>query len=113
MIQIYHNNRCSKSRQGLDILEASGKEFNVVDYLKAPPTVAELTKVISLLGIEALDLVRKNEAIWKSDYKGKTFSNQELIGIMVNNPKLIERPIVIANNTAVIGRPPECILDIL
>jgi len=113
MIKIYHNNRCSKSRQGLQILEKSGKEFKVVKYLENVPTAKELKEIIGLLGISPIELVRKNEAIWKENYKNKTLSDNELIEAMVNNPKLIERPIIINGNKAVIGRPPEKILDIL
>ncbi len=113
MIKIYHNNRCSKSRQGLQILEKSGKEFKVVKYLENVPTAKELKEIIGLLGISPIELVRKNEAIWKENYKNKTLSDNELIEAMVNNPKLIERPIIINDDKAVIGRPPEKILDIL
>ncbi|MCK0109623.1 arsenate reductase (glutaredoxin) [Flavobacteriaceae bacterium S0825] len=113
MIQIYHNNRCSKSRCGLQILEDSGKEFQVVKYLEDIPTSEELKSIIKLLGISPIDLVRKNEAIWKKHYKGKNLTDNEIIDAMASNPKLIERPIVINGNKAVIGRPPESILDIL
>ncbi len=113
MIKIYHNNRCSKSRCGLDILETSGKEFEIVKYLENTPSTSELKELIKLLGIKPIELVRKNEPIWKENYKNKDFSDNELIDIMVKNPKLIERPIVINGNKAVIGRPPETILDII
>ncbi len=113
MITIYHNNRCSKSRNGLGILENSGKPFQVIKYLDNVPTEAELKNIISLLRIKPMELVRKNEAIWKEDYKGKDLSDAEIILAMVKNPKLIERPIVINGNQAVIGRPPEKILEII
>jgi len=113
MIKIYHNPRCSKSRQGLAILENSNIDFEIIKYLDTPPTEEELTNIISKLGIAPIDLVRKNEAIWKENFKGKDFSDKKLIEIMVQNPKLIERPIVIHNNTAVVGRPPEKINTIL
>ncbi|WP_298533982.1 arsenate reductase (glutaredoxin) [uncultured Algibacter sp.] len=113
MIKIYHNNRCSKSRCGLKILEDSGKEFEVVKYLENVPTANELKTIINQLGIKPIDLVRKNEAIWKSNFKGKDLSDADLIKAMVENPKLIERPIVINGSKAVIGRPPESILDII
>ena len=112
-MKIYHNPRCSKSRQGLAILEESGKEFEVVKYLDSPPTFQELTEIIGLLGITPIDLVRKNEAIWKENYKGKELSYDEIIYAMIENPKLIERPIVINDRKAVIGRPPENIKNIL
>lgn len=113
MIKIYHNNRCSKSRCGLELLENSGKEFEVVKYLDTPPTIEELKHIIDLLGISPIELVRKNEAIWKEKFKGKELSDCEVISAMVTYPKLIERPIVISGNKAVIGRPTEAILDII
>lgn len=113
MITIYHNNRCRKSREGLEILQNSGKEFEVVTYLEDIPSKEELKKIIGLLGIQPIELVRKNEAIWKSDYKGKELSNDEIITAMIENPKLIERPIVINKQKAVVGRPPETILNII
>ncbi|WP_412985297.1 arsenate reductase (glutaredoxin) [Pontimicrobium sp. IMCC45349] len=113
MITIYHNNRCSKSRQGVQILEDAGKQFEIVKYLEDIPTKEELTNIINILGITPIELVRKNEAIWKEQYKGKELSNDEVITAMVNNPKLIERPIIINGTKAVIGRPPEKILDII
>ena len=113
MIKIYHNNRCSKSRCGLEIIEKSGKEFEVVKYLDEVPTEKELKSIIKLLNIKPIDLVRKNEDIWKSKYKGKNLSDKQVIKAMVANPKLIERPIVINGNKAVVGRPPETILEII
>lgn len=113
MIKIYHNNRCGKSRSGLKILEASGKEFEIINYLEIFPDREELENIIHLLGIKPIDLVRKNEAIWKNDYKGKMLTDSQIIDAMLKSPKLIERPIVINDNKAVIGRPPELIKDIL
>ena len=113
MIKIYHNPRCSKSRQGLAVLEKSGKEFQTITYLKDQITKQELTSILVKLDIEPIDLIRKNEAIWKENYKGKPLSNSEIIDAMVQNPKLIERPIVLNNEKAVIGRPLENIDTIL
>ena len=113
MIKIYHNNRCSKSRCGLEILKNSGKEFEIVKYLENIPTPNQLKEIISLLGINPIGLVRKNESIWKEKYKGKTLTNAEVIKAMLEHPKLIERPIVINGSKAIIGRPPEKILDII
>ncbi|MFK7833972.1 MAG: arsenate reductase (glutaredoxin) [Winogradskyella sp.] len=113
MIKIYHNPRCAKSRQGLALLEASGKPFEVVKYLDSPLTSKELEAIIFKLGIKPLALIRKNEAIWKTDYKGKTLSDNALIDAMIAHAKLIERPIVTNKNKAAIGRPPELILEIL
>ena len=112
-LKILHNPRCSKSRQGLALIEKSGKPFEIIKYLENQLTFAQLDAIISKLGIKPLDLMRKNEAIWKSDYKGKTLSNTAIIEAMITNPKLIERPIVINNSKAVIGRPPEKILEII
>lgn len=113
MIKIYHNPRCRKSREGLQIVEESGQDFEIVKYLDDVPSKEELSTLIEKLGISLLDLVRKNEAIWKENYKGKTLSDEEVISAMVKNPKLIERPIVVNGNRAVLGRPPEQIKSIL
>ena len=113
MIKIYHNPRCSKSRQGLAILEESGKDFTVVKYLDDQLTKEELTEIIQLLAISPMELVRKNEKIWKENYKGKDLSDSEIIAAMIENPKLIERPIVVNKSKAIVGRPPENITSIL
>jgi len=113
MIKIYHNPRCSKSRQGLEILENSKKEFEIVKYLENVPTEQELTEIIKLLKINPIQLVRKTEKIWKQNYKEKELSDVAIIKAMIANPKLIERPIIINNNKAVIGRPPENIISII
>lgn len=111
MIKIYHNPRCRKSREGLQILENSGKEFEIIKYLEDIPSEEELAKIIKKLNINPIQLVRKNEKVWKENYKGKDLSDHEIVNAMIENPKLIERPIVINNNKAVIGRPPETILE--
>jgi arsenate reductase len=113
MIKIYHNPRCSKSRQGLAIVEESKKEFEIIKYLDDNLSETALSKIVKLLNISPIDLVRKNEKIWKENFKTKELSDKEIIKVMVNNPKLIERPIVINNNKAVIGRPVENILSII
>lgn len=106
MIQILHNPRCGKSREGLAILQESGKEFEVIKYLEDNPSKKELEEIIRKLNIEPLKLVRQNEPIWKENFKSKELSDEEIIDAMVANPILIERPIVINGNKAVIGRPP-------
>jgi len=111
MIKIYHNPRCRKSREGLQILENSGKEFEIIKYLEDIPSEEELAEIIKKLNINPLQLVRKNEKVWKENFKGKDLSNHEIVKAMIENPKLIERPIVINNNKTVIGRPPETILE--
>jgi len=113
MITIYHNPRCSKSREGHQIIEDSGKDFEVIKYLDDLISETQLKKLISMLGIDPIDLVRKNEAIWKSDFKGKTLTDANIVSAMVKHPKLIERPIVINNGKAVIGRPPSLIKEII
>ena len=107
MIKIYHNPRCKKSREGLAAVEKSGKEFEVVRYLENIPSKEELREVINCLGIKPESLVRKNEAIWKEKYRNRLLSDEEVLDAMITYPKLIERPIVINNGTAVIGRPLE------
>ena len=113
MITIYHNPRCSKSREGLLLLENSGKEFIKVLYLENELSVKELTDIVRKLNIPPIDLVRKNEPFWKENYKDKKLSDKEIIEIMTENPKLIERPIVVHGNKAVIGRPSSKIYEII
>ncbi|MAN26777.1 MULTISPECIES: arsenate reductase (glutaredoxin) [Mesonia] len=113
MIKIYHNPRCSKSREGLQLLQESGKDFQIVKYLDIPMKKEEIKKVLELLEISAEELVRKNEKVWKENYKGKELSEDEIISAMQEHPKLIERPIVVKDKKAVIGRPPEKIKDLI
>ncbi len=113
MIKIYHNPRCSKSRQALDFLESSGQEFETIKYLVEIPSKRELAEIIKKLKIAPIDLVRKQEKIWKENYKGKEMSDREIISAMVEHPIIIERPIVINGNKAAIGRPIENIEDVL
>lgn len=113
MVTIYHNPRCSKSRQGLGIVEESGHDITIVKYLEEPLSEAQLSNIIGLLDIAPIDLVRKNETIWKQQFKGKELSDKEIVRAMVQHPKLIERPIVVHGDKAVIGRPPVAITSIL
>lgn len=113
MIKIYHNNRCSKSRQGKEILENSNCKFEIINYLEKPPTIVELSELIQLLGISPIQLVRKGESVWKENFKGKTLTDTQIIEAMASHPKLIERPIVVNGNKAVIGRPPVLIKDLI
>jgi arsenate reductase len=113
MIQIYHNSRCSKSRQCLSLIENSGKKFEVIKYLENPPTSTELTEIISKLELDPIDLVRKKEKIWIEEFKNKVLSPYEIIEIMAKNPILIERPIVINGSKAVVARPIEKSLGII
>jgi len=112
-MKIFHNQRCSKSRQGLALLENSNQNFEIVDYQNNPPTIEELKEILGMLDFIPIQLIRKNEAIWKENYKGKDLSDDEIIVAMHNHPKLIERPVVIKGNKAVLGRPPENIQKLL
>ena len=113
MIQIYHNSRCSKSRECLNLLEHSGVEFEIIKYLETPLSYDELEEIIKKLGINPIDLIRKKEKLWLENFKNKMFTAKELIQIMVSNPILIERPIVVNGNKAVIARPIERTSEIL
>ncbi len=113
MIKIYHNPRCRKSREALDLVQNKVGDVEIIEYLKTPPSFDELQQVINQLGIKPDELIRKNEAIFKEKFKGQTFSDTEWIQIMVDHPKLIERPIVINGSKAMVGRPPEKVLDIV
>ncbi len=111
-MKIYHNPRCSKSRQTLALIEAQGTTPDIVLYLDTPPSKTELKKLIKMLGIKPQQLLRKGEAIFKEQFKGKTLSDEEWVEAMVAHPKLIERPIVVQDGKAVLGRPPENVLDL-
>nr|WP_315201792.1 ArsC/Spx/MgsR family protein [uncultured Flavobacterium sp.] len=104
MIQIYHNQRCGKSRNCLLFLEESNKEFEIINYLNTPPTVTELTLLLKKLNFSAIELVRQKEKIWIENYKGRTLTDDQIIQAMVENPILIERPIIVKDNQAIIGR---------
>ncbi len=113
-ITIYHNPRCSKSRQTLQLLQEHGHVPQVVEYLKAPPDKKQLKKILDLLGMEPRQLMRTGEKEYKElglDKPG--LSRDELIEAMVQHPILIERPIVLAHGKATVGRPPEKVLEIL
>ena len=112
-MKIYHNPRCSKSRETLSLIEQRTKKIEIVEYLKDNLSVIELEEIIKKLGINAIDLVRKKESIWVENYKGKELSSKEIIAAMVENPKIMERPIVVNGENAIIGRPPENVLTIL
>lgn len=113
MITIYHNPRCSKSREGLCEIESLNQEFIVRKYLEQPFTKEELTQVIKMLGIKPLELVRTKEKIWIDEYKNKNLTDAQIIEALLTHPKLIERPIVVKNGKAVIARPLEMINKIL
>ena len=112
-VKIYHNPRCSKSRTTLTLLQEQGIEPQIIDYLNTPPNIKELSGIIKLLKINAIDLVRTNETEFKSLNLNKDSLENELIKAMSEHPKLIQRPIVVHGNKAAIGRPPEAVLEIL
>ena len=113
MIQIYHNSRCSKSRECLNLFELSGLEFEIIKYLETPLTFDELEALIEKIGINPIELIRKKEKLWLENFKNKVFTAKELIQIMVSNPILIERPIVVNGKNAIIARPTEKTSEIL
>ena len=113
-VTIYHNPRCSKSRETLKLLEARGIEPRVIEYLQTPPSAAELDRILALLGREPRELMRRQEPEYRElglDHAGRT--RAQLIEAMVRHPRLIERPIVLANGKAALGRPPHNVLQIL
>ena len=113
-IKILHNPRCSKSRQTMQVLESNGVEPEIIEYLKTPPSYAELDEILNLLGLEPRELMRTHEKPYKENgLENPELSREDLIRAMVANPILIERPIVIHEGKAKIGRPPESVLDIL
>lgn len=113
-VKIYHNPRCSKSRQTLALLEEKGIKPEIVEYLKTPPSQEELSDILNMLGMAPRDLMRRKEAPYKEQgLDDPAKSDDALIAAMHDTPVLIERPIVVANGKAAIGRPPEQVLDIL
>ena len=113
-VKIYHNPRCSKSRETLKLVQEQGVELEIVEYLKQPPTAAELQEVLNKLGFKPRQLMRTKEAEYKDNgLDDPALSDAELIEAMIRIPKLIERPIVLANGKAAVGRPPESVLAIL
>lgn len=113
-IQIYHNPRCSKSRTTMELLVNRGVQPDVVEYLKTPPTKQQLGEVLDMLGLEPRQLMRTHENEYRENgLADESLSRDQLIEAMTKYPKLIERPIVICNGKAAIGRPPETVLEIL
>ncbi|MFI5164267.1 MAG: arsenate reductase (glutaredoxin) [Bacteroidia bacterium] len=113
MITIYHNNRCTKSRCALELIESKTKDFKVIEYLKTPPPEKELKGILKKLGMKAEQIIRKKEPLFKEKFEGKKFTQDQWIKILVKNPILIERPIVVKGNKAVIGRPTENVMALL
>ena len=113
MIKIYHNPRCRKSRETLNILRENDKNPQIIEYLKEVPSEKEITQILAILGLKPLDIIRKGETLFKEKYKGKNFEDQEWIKVIHDNPSLLERPIVVDGVRAVIGRPPENVNKLL
>ena len=113
-VTIYHNPRCSKSRQTLGLLQERIVDINIIEYLKTPPDVSQLKQILKKLGYEPRQLMRKSEQIYKDlDLGNENKTAEDLIKAMAQNPILIERPIVLSGEKAIIGRPPESVLNIL
>jgi len=112
-ITIYHNPRCSKSRAACQLIAESGVEAEVIDYLTTPPSRDELRILLGQLGMRASELVRRGEAVFKENYQGRELSEEQWLDALIAHPILIERPIVVCGEKAVIGRPPEKVLELL
>ena len=111
---IYHNPRCSKSRQTLELLKARGIETEIVEYLKTPPDAQQLEQILNMLALDPRQLMRTNEAEYKdNNLADPSLTRNQLIQAMVEHPKLIQRPIVISHGKAALGRPPEAVLEIV
>lgn len=110
---LYHNPRCSKSRQTLELLRSHAIEPEVILYIEKPPTIAQLTDLLKKLKLQAGDLLRKGESIYKEKIKPYDLSEHDLLALMIEHPKLIERPIFVSGNNAILGRPPENVLTLV
>ena len=113
MIQIYHNSRCGKSRNCLAFVENSKKEFEIINYLTNPPSFEELSAIIQKLNIKPIELVRQKEKIWIENFKDQNMNDEQIIEAMISNPILIERPLVIMGNKAIIGRDLEKVAEFI
>ncbi len=111
-MKIYHNPRCSKSRQTLALIEEANESVEIIEYLKTNPTKEDLIDLLSKLDMKASQLIRKGEADYKAHFKGKDLSEDEWLEAMLKYPKLMERPIVVKGEKAVLGRPPENVQDL-
>jgi len=113
MITIYHNPRCRKSRETLALIEESGENFEIVEYLKNPLSKEDLKALLDKLQMQPEELLRKGEALWKEKYKGKTLDEDQILQAMAEHPKLMERPVVVKGEAALLGRPPENVRRLL
>tara|TARA_A100000164_G_C21849555_1_gene744303 strand:- start:456 stop:800 length:345 start_codon:yes stop_codon:yes gene_type:complete len=112
-MKIYHNPRCRKSREALSILMQQNIEYEIIEYLKNPIKKPEIKKILKMLNISAKDLIRKEEKLFKENFKGVNLSDAEYLDLLCKYPILIQRPIVVKNQSAVLGRPPINVLDLL
>lgn len=112
MITVYHNPRCRKSREALALVAESGQPYEVVEYLKDPLSVTQLKALLEKLGMQPEALVRKNEAEWKAHFRGRQLSDKDILNALAKYPKLMERPVAVKDNRAVLGRPPENVLSL-
>lgn len=112
-VDVYHNPRCSKSRCAVELLENNNIDFNTIKYLDTPLNAEDLKGLLKKLEMKPEELLRKGEAAWKQNFKGKQMSDEQIIAAMVEYPKLIERPIVVSGNKAVVGRPVEKVAELL
>ncbi len=112
-MKIYHNPRCSKSRETLQLIKDAGVDVEIVEYLKAIPTTDDLKTILMKLNLKPTDILRKGEAVYKEKFKNSNFNDDEWIKVMIEYPKLIERPIVVKGNKAILGRPPQNVLDLI
>jgi len=110
--KIYHNPRCSKSRETLLLIQQKTNNIEIIEYLKNPITHNELKDLLIKLKIKAIDIIRTNEYIWKEKYKKKIMNDEEIINIILEFPNLLQRPIVVKGGKAIIGRPPENVLKL-
>ena len=110
-MKIYHNPRCSKSRQTLQLIKDAGADVEIIEYLNAIPTAEDLKTILMKLNLKPTDIIRKGEAVYKEKFKNSNFNDDEWIKILIEYTKLIDMPIVVKGNKAIQGRPPENVLD--
>ncbi len=113
MIKIYHNPRCRKSREGLEYLKSKTNDFEIVEYLKDGLTEDDLKEVLLKSGLQAVDLVRTQEDVFKKELKGKKFTDEEWVRIIIENPKLLQRPIVVSKHKAILAQPADRVDDVM
>lgn len=112
-LTVYHNPRCSKSRSACEILAAKGIKTRIINYLETPPNKEELRGILKKLGMSPSELVRRGEAVFKENYAGKTLDEEQWLDALTAHPILIERPIIARGHRAVVGRPPEKVLELI